>query len=95
MTVGTKLHKTLASLRSEAGSLETFALETQDQQAKQMYHQCSQQLSQMVSQLEARVNYVEQQEPTFKISQQTQQQQQGSGMNMGMNNTTTGQNKMR
>lgn len=84
MTVGTKLHQCLASLRSEAGNLESFALETQDKQAKQMYHQFSQQLSQIVSQLESRVNYVEQEEPTYKISSSTQQ---GGGMNMGIQNT--------
>lgn len=30
MTVGNKLHQTLASLRSAKADMETFALETQD-----------------------------------------------------------------
>ena len=57
MTVGTKVHQALASLRSLEGQFETFALDTDDQQIKQMYNQCRQQLSQITSQLASRVNY--------------------------------------
>ncbi|MGI6344169.1 MAG: DUF1657 domain-containing protein [Bacillota bacterium] len=84
MTVGTKLHQSLASLRSEAANLQSYALDTEDQQARQMYHQCSQQLEQVVKQLEARVNYVEQQEPTYKIS--NMQQGQGGGQTQTQTN---------
>lgn len=68
MTVGTKVHQALASLRSLEGQFETFALDTDDQQSKQMYNQCRQQLAQITSQLANRVNYMEQEEPTYKIS---------------------------
>jgi hypothetical protein len=71
--------------------LESFALETQNQQAKQMYHQIGQQVSQIVSQLESRVNTMEQEEPTYKISSSTQsgsQNQQMSGPMMSATNVT-------
>lgn len=90
MTVGTKVHQTLASLRSAAGNLQSFSLETDNQQAKQMYHQCSQQLSQIVSQLESRVNTMEQQEPTYKISNSTQSGSQNSGSGSYQNQATSG-----
>lgn len=73
MTVGTKVHQALASLRSLEGQFEMFALDTEDQQARQMYNQCRQQLSQMSQQMADRVNYMEQEEPTYKISNSTSQ----------------------
>lgn len=82
MTVGDKLHQTLSSLESAKAQLETFGLETKDKQAQQMYNSCASQLEQVVSQLKGRVNYVEGQEPQYKVRQQAgqagaQQQQQG------------------
>ncbi|MDP3487614.1 MAG: DUF1657 domain-containing protein [Bacillota bacterium] len=56
MTVGEKVHQALASLRTLEGEFETFALDTQDKQAQQLYNQCRQQIQQMVQQLEPRVN---------------------------------------
>lgn len=85
MTVGEKVHQALASLRTLEGEFETFALDTQDKQAQQLYNQCRQQIQQMVQQLAPRVNYMEQQEPGYKISNN---QQQG-GTTMG---TTGGTN---
>ena len=93
MTVGEKVHQALASLRTLEGEFETFALDTQDKQAQQLYNQCRQQIQQMVQQLEPRVNYMEQQEPSYKIS--NNQQQGGTSMgttggtNMGTTNTNT------
>lgn len=71
MTVGTKVHQALASLRGLEGQMEMFALDTEDQQVKQMYNQCRQQLAQISQQIAARVNYMEQEEPTYKISSDT------------------------
>ena len=61
MTVGSKLQETLASAESVKASLKTFSLDTQDQQAKQMYDQLAQNMTNIVNTLQARVNYVEQQ----------------------------------
>ncbi len=73
MTVGDKMHQTLASLEGAAANLKTFALETNDQNAKQMYNDLSGQVETISNSLKGRVNYVEQQEPQYKIQQQKQQ----------------------
>ncbi|WP_366922308.1 DUF1657 domain-containing protein [Metallumcola ferriviriculae] len=74
MTVGQQLHQTLGMLRTAGGQLQTYSLQTMDPQAKQFYNSCSQQLEQMVNDLSNRVNYVEQQEPTYKVNEMAQQQ---------------------
>jgi len=73
LTVGDKIHQTLASLEGAAANLKTFALETNDQNAKQMFNDLSGQVETISNSLKGRVNYVEQQEPQYKIQQQKQQ----------------------
>ncbi|MFC4766709.1 DUF1657 domain-containing protein [Effusibacillus consociatus] len=68
MTVGTKLQQTVASIESACASLKQFALDTNDQQAKQMYNQLAQTLDNCKSTLQSRMNYVQQQEPQYKQS---------------------------
>ncbi|WP_366924426.1 DUF1657 domain-containing protein [Metallumcola ferriviriculae] len=75
MTVGTKMHTALSSIESAKASLDTFALETQDKNAKQEFANLSQQLGGIAQSLSGRINYVEQQEPSYKMQQQQQQQQ--------------------
>lgn len=67
MTVGVQMHQTLASLQGAAADLKTYALQTQDQGAKQMFVSMNQQLETMCEQLKGRVNYIEQQEPQYKM----------------------------
>lgn len=75
MTVGQKLHQCLAQLESATSSLKTFALDTQDQKAKQLFSQLAQTLeSQVVTPLKNRINQVEAEEPQYKVYQQAQQQ---------------------
>lgn len=75
MTVGQKLHQCLAQLESAATSLKTFALDTQDKKAQQLYSQLAQTLeSQVVTPLKNRINQVEAEEPQYKVYQQAQQQ---------------------
>ncbi|MCL6477424.1 MAG: DUF1657 domain-containing protein [Peptococcaceae bacterium] len=69
MTVGTKMHQTLASLEGAAADLKTYALETQDQGAKKMFTDLNQQLEGIVQSLRGRINYIEQQEPQYKMKQ--------------------------
>lgn len=76
MTIGEKMHMTLASLESAAANMKTFALDTQDQTAKQMFSQYAQQLESICQGMQGRCNYIEQQEPQYKVFQQSQQQQQ-------------------
>ncbi len=75
MTVGQKLHMCLSQLESAEASLKSFALDTQDQKAKQLYAQLAQTVeSQVIQPLRNRVNQVEAEEPTYKVYQQAQQQ---------------------
>lgn len=67
MTVGTKMHQTLASLEGAAANIMTFSLETQDPGAKQMFADMNKQLESMCETLKGRVNYIEQQEPQYKV----------------------------
>lgn len=67
MTIGTKMHQTLASLEGAAANIMTFSLETQDQGAKQMFVDMNKQLESMCETLKGRVNYIEQQEPQYKV----------------------------
>lgn len=69
MTVGTKMHQTLASLEGAAADLKTYSLETQDQGAKQMFTDLNKQLEGICQALRGRVNYIEQQEPQYKMKQ--------------------------
>jgi len=66
VTIGTKMQQTIASAESVKANLKTFALETQDQQAKQMYQQLAQTMENVVSSLQSRMNYIEQEEPQYR-----------------------------
>ena len=66
MTVSTQVKQTLASLKSAQASLETFALSTQNQQAKQVFTQSAQSTQSIIEQLESRVQQLEQEEPQYK-----------------------------
>lgn len=76
MTIGTKMHTTLNSLRSVHADLKTYALETEDQQAKQMFTDYANQIEQIKNGFEGRVNYIEQQEPQYQVYKQNQQNKQ-------------------
>ncbi|WP_418790288.1 DUF1657 domain-containing protein [Phosphitispora sp. TUW77] len=73
MTVGDKMHQTLSSLEGAAANLKQFALETNDQNSKQMFNDMSGQVETISNSLKGRVNYIEQQEPQYKIKNQQQQ----------------------
>lgn len=66
MTVGIKMQQTIAQAESVAASLKSFALDTQDQQAKQMFNQLSQSMDNCVNTLQSRLNYIQQQEPQYR-----------------------------
>lgn len=69
MTIGEKMHQTLATLEGAASNLQTFALDTQDQTAKKMFIDLNKQLEGICQALKGRVNYIEQQEPQYKMQQ--------------------------
>jgi hypothetical protein len=66
MTIGTKMQQTIASCESVKANLDSFALETQDQQAKQMFQQLSQSTQSILTTLQSRLNYIQEQEPQYK-----------------------------
>ena len=66
MTVGTKVKQTLANLKGCQADFESYAMETQDQRAKQLWTQAAQQTQSLINQVESRVKQIEQQEPQYK-----------------------------
>lgn len=66
MTVGAQVKQTLASLKGAQADFETFALSTQNKQAKQMYTQAAVQTQSIVDNLQQRVTELEKEEPQFK-----------------------------
>lgn len=66
MTVGTQMQQTIASCESTLASLKSFALETNDQNAKQMFQNMSTQQQTVLDNLNARLQYIQSEEPQFK-----------------------------
>jgi protein-tyrosine-phosphatase len=66
MTVGTKIKQTIASAEGVAANLKTFALDTENQQAKQLYNQLAQQMDQVVQQLKSREQQIYAEEPQYR-----------------------------
>ncbi|WP_216830426.1 DUF1657 domain-containing protein [Alkalihalobacterium elongatum] len=66
MTVASQVKQTLAGLKSAQASFETFALQTENQQAKQMFQNLAQQTQGIVDTLSPRVQEIEQEEPQYK-----------------------------
>ena len=66
MTVATQVKQTLAGLKSAQASLETFALQTDNQQAKQMFQNMAQQTQGIVDTITPRLQEIEQEEPQYK-----------------------------
>lgn len=76
MTIGTRMHQCLTSLEGAVADLKSFALETQDQNAKKQFVDYANQLENIAQGLKGRINYLEGQEPQYKVFQQAQQQKQ-------------------
>jgi Protein of unknown function (DUF1657) len=66
LTVITNVKTTLASLKSAQASFETFALSTDNEQAKQLYQNAAQQTQAIVDTLNPRVAEMEQEEPQYQ-----------------------------
>ena len=66
MTVIDQVQQTLAGLKSAQASFETFALQTDNKQAKQLYQQAATQTQSIVDTLSPRVNQIIKEEPQYK-----------------------------
>jgi hypothetical protein len=66
MTVISQVQQTLAGLKSAQASFETFALQTENQQAKQLYQDAAKQTQSVVNSIEPRIQQIEQEEPQYK-----------------------------
>lgn len=66
MTVITDVKKTMAGLKAAQASFETFALGTDNQQAKQLYQDAAQQTQGVIKSFEPRIQQIQQQEPQYK-----------------------------
>lgn len=65
MTVKTQIQQALSSAQSVQASLTQFSLETENQQAKELFQQLSEQQKNIVTQLQTRYDQVLQEEPQF------------------------------
>lgn len=66
MTIGTQMQQAIAGIQSAASTMKTFALETEDQQAKQQFQQLAKTFDDAIQTLKQRQQYIEQQEPQYK-----------------------------
>lgn len=65
MTTINKLEQTLASAKGLCADLKTFSLDTNDQQAKQMFSQLSSQMENIAQMIQSRADYVKSEEPQY------------------------------
>jgi hypothetical protein len=65
MTVGTQVKQTIAGLKSAQASFETFALQTENKNAKQLYQQAAQQTKEILDSIEPRLQEIIVEEPQY------------------------------
>lgn len=70
MTVGNKMHQALANLEGVLADLKTYALETEDQNAKAQFSGYVNQLDDIV------IGYLESQEPQYRVFARAQGKKQ-------------------
>ena len=65
MPTGTKLETALASAKGLAADMKTFSLDTDNQEAKQMFNQLSNTMDNVAQTIQARFDFVKQEEPQY------------------------------
>ncbi|AZU62919.1 DUF1657 domain-containing protein [Neobacillus mesonae] len=65
MTVGTQVKQTIAGLKSAQAAFETFALQTDNKNAKQLYQQAAQQTQAILDSVEPRLQEITTEEPQY------------------------------
>ncbi|MFY0800630.1 DUF1657 domain-containing protein [Peribacillus frigoritolerans] len=66
MTVINDVKTTIAGLKSAQANFETFALSTDNEQAKQLYQQAAQQTQSIVDSITPRIEEIQNEEPQYK-----------------------------
>jgi hypothetical protein len=66
MTTVNKIEKALTSAQGLAIELKTFSMDTNDQQAKQIFKQLAQTTENIAQTLENRLNFVKSEEPQYR-----------------------------
>ncbi len=66
MTVGTQMQQAIANCQSVLASLNSFSLETQDQNAKQMFKNLAQQQQTILDNLNSRLQFIQAEEPQYR-----------------------------
>ncbi|MBE6071885.1 MAG: DUF1657 domain-containing protein [Clostridium butyricum] len=65
MPTGTKLETALASAKGLAADMKTFSLDTDNQEAKQMFSQIASTMDGVEQQIQSRLDFVKQEEPQY------------------------------
>lgn len=65
MPTGTKLETALASAKGLAADMKTFSLDTDNQEAKQMFNQLADTMENVEQQIQSRLDFVQQEEPQY------------------------------
>ncbi len=65
MPTGTKLETALASAKGLASDMKTFSLDTDNQEAKQMFNQLATTMEGVEQQIQSRLDFVKQEEPQY------------------------------
>lgn len=65
MPTGTKLETALASAKGLAADMKTFSLDTDNQDAKQMFNQLSSTMDNVAQTIQSRLDFVKQEEPQY------------------------------
>lgn len=66
MTVSNQLKHTFAGLKDAQACLETYAMETQDKDAKELFTDCAEKTQHIIESLEPRIAKIEEEEPQYK-----------------------------
>lgn len=66
MTVATQVSKAIATVQSASATMKQFALETQDQSAKETFQDLAKTFDSALTTLQGRQRYIEKQEPQYK-----------------------------
>ncbi|AOY76180.1 DUF1657 domain-containing protein [Clostridium formicaceticum] len=95
MTTINKLQQALNSAKSLQTDLKTFSMDTEDQQAQQMFNQLSTNLDTTIQMLQGRVDFVNSEEPQYLQQSLGMQQQQKNQQQLNQQLNKTNQNKLK